>query len=97
VIITCPGSIKVLLIAIFGKVIASHKHTQAKNNWKVSKVSLIEVGFIQNLSCNNIGNKTLSTQLLSKTYPTKEKTLKGNAGLKRFKIELIKFQRLIFA
>jgi hypothetical protein len=26
---------------------------------------------------NNIGNKTLSMQLLSKTYPTKDKTLKG--------------------
>jgi hypothetical protein len=28
-------------------------------------------------SPKTIGNKTLSTELLSKTYPTKEKTLKG--------------------
>jgi hypothetical protein len=32
---------------------------------------------IKNLSCNNIGNKTLSRQLLSMTYLTKENTLKG--------------------
>jgi hypothetical protein len=36
-------------------------------------------------------------QLLSKTYPTQEKTLKGMLVLKGFKVRLINFQRLIFA
>jgi hypothetical protein len=40
-------------------------------------MSLIELKGANSLSYNNNGNKTLSTQLLSKTYPTKEKTLKG--------------------
>ena len=31
-------------------------------------------------------------ELLSKTYPTKEKTLKGMLDLKGFKVRLIKFQ-----
>jgi hypothetical protein len=35
----------------------------------------------KNASNNNIGNKTLSMQLLSKTYPTKEKALKGMLDL----------------
>jgi hypothetical protein len=39
-------------------------------------VTLTELKHVKNLSCNNIGNKTLSTQLLSKTDPTKGKTLK---------------------
>jgi hypothetical protein len=38
--------------------------------------------------------KTLSTQVLSKTYPTKEKTLKGMLVLKGFKERLIKNQGL---
>jgi hypothetical protein len=33
--------------------------------------------------------KTLSTQVLSKTYPTKEKTLKGIVVLKGFKERLL--------
>jgi hypothetical protein len=36
-------------------------------------------------------------QLLSKTYATKEKTLKGMLVLKGFKVRLIKFERLVFA
>jgi hypothetical protein len=39
-------------------------------------VSLIELKRVKNLSYNDMGNKTLNTQLLSKTDPTKEKTLK---------------------
>jgi hypothetical protein len=39
-------------------------------------MTLTELKHVKNLSCNNIGNKTLSTQLLSKTDPTKGKTLK---------------------
>ena len=35
-------------------------------------------------------------ELLSKTYPTKEKTLKGMLALKGFKEWLIKNQRLCF-
>jgi hypothetical protein len=38
--------------------------------------------------------KTLSTQVHSKTYPTKEKTLKGMLVLKGFKVRLIKNQGL---
>jgi hypothetical protein len=38
--------------------------------------------------------KTLSTQVLSKTYPTKEKTLKDMLVLKVFKVWLIKNQGL---
>jgi hypothetical protein len=38
--------------------------------------------------------KTLSTQVLSKTYPTKEKTLKGMLVSKGFKVWFIKNQRL---
>jgi hypothetical protein len=38
--------------------------------------------------------KTLSTQVLSKTYPTKEKTLKDMLVLKGFKVWLIKNQGL---
>jgi hypothetical protein len=38
--------------------------------------------------------KTLSTQVLSKTYPTKEKALKGMLVLKGFKVRLIKNQGL---
>jgi hypothetical protein len=43
--------------------------------------------------------KTLSTQVLSKTYPTKENTLKGMLVLKGFKVRLIKNQglRTLFA
>jgi hypothetical protein len=42
--------------------------------------------------------KTLSTQVLSKTYPTKEKTLKGMLVSKKgFKVWLIKNQGLCFA
>ena len=36
-------------------------------------------------------NKTLSTQLLNKTYPIKEKTPQGYAGLSGIKVKLIKF------
>jgi hypothetical protein len=36
-------------------------------------------------------------QLLTKTYPTKEKTLKGMLALKGFKVRLIKNQGLYFA
>jgi hypothetical protein len=36
-------------------------------------------------------------QLPSKTYPTKEKTIKVMLVLKVFKVRLIKFQKLIFA
>jgi hypothetical protein len=36
-------------------------------------------------------------ELLSKTYPTKEKTLKGICGLEGFKVWLIKNQILCFA
>jgi hypothetical protein len=39
-------------------------------------VSLIVFKRVKNFSYNNIGNKTLSTELLSKTNLTKEKTLK---------------------
>jgi hypothetical protein len=38
--------------------------------------------------------KTLSTQVLRKTYPTKEKTLKGMLVIKGFKVRLIKDQGL---
>jgi hypothetical protein len=38
---------------------------------------LAELKGVNSFSCNNNGNKTLRTQLLSETYPTKEKTLKG--------------------
>jgi hypothetical protein len=48
------------------------------------------------VTCSNNGNKTLSTQLLNKTYPTKEKTLKGMLVLEGPKVKLIKFQRLVF-
>jgi hypothetical protein len=40
-------------------------------------IKLTKVGSIKDLSFKNIGNKTLSRQLVSKTYPTKEKTFKG--------------------
>jgi hypothetical protein len=40
--------------------------------------------------------KTLSMQVLSKTYPTKEKTIKGMVVLKGFKVRLIKNQGLNF-
>jgi hypothetical protein len=40
-------------------------------------VSLAKLKGVNSLSCSNNGNKTLSTELLSKTYPTKENTLKG--------------------
>jgi hypothetical protein len=46
----------------------------------------------KNPSCNNIGNKTLSMQLLSKTYPTKENTLKGMLDL-GLKVKLINYRR----
>jgi hypothetical protein len=42
------------------------------------------------------GNKTLSMELLSKSYPTKEKTLKGML-VKGVKVRLLKNQRLCFA
>jgi hypothetical protein len=53
---------------------SSHKHTHISK--KASTVSLTQFKRVKNLSCNNIGNKTMSMQLLNKTYPTKEKTLK---------------------
>jgi hypothetical protein len=40
-------------------------------------MSLAKLKDVNSLSCSNNGNKTLSTQLLNKTYPTKEKTLEG--------------------
>jgi hypothetical protein len=40
-------------------------------------MQLTKVKGIKNLSCKNIENKTLGRQLLSKTYPTKEKDKKG--------------------
>jgi hypothetical protein len=48
-------------------------------------------------TCSNNGNKTLSTQVLSKTYPTKEKTLlicwlDGNQG-KAYQISKTHLQR----
>jgi hypothetical protein len=39
-------------------------------------MSLTKLKRVNSLSCNNNGNKTLSMKLLSKTDPTKEKTLK---------------------
>jgi hypothetical protein len=42
------------------------------------------------------GNKTLSMKLLSKSYPTKEKTLKGML-VKGVKVRLLNNQRLCFA
>jgi hypothetical protein len=39
-------------------------------------MSLTKLKSVNSLSCSNNGNKILSTQLLSKTYPTEEKTLK---------------------
>jgi hypothetical protein len=59
-------------------------------------VSLTEVKRVEDLSCNNIGNKTLSTQLLSKTVPTKEKTLKGVLSDLGIKVKDIDVQRLKF-
>jgi hypothetical protein len=43
-----------------------------------------------------MGNKTLSMELLSKSYPTKEKTLKGML-VKGVKVRLLNNQRLCFA
>jgi hypothetical protein len=60
-------------------------------------MSLTKLIRVDSFSCSNNGNKTLSMGLLSKTDPTKEKTLKGMLDLKGFKVRLIKFQRLIFA
>jgi hypothetical protein len=43
-----------------------------------------------------MGNKTLSMELLSKSYPTKEKT-QGYAGYKGVKVRFLNNQRLCFA
>jgi hypothetical protein len=43
-----------------------------------------------------MGNKTLSMELLSKSYPNKEKTLKGML-VKGVKVRLLNNQRLCFA
>jgi hypothetical protein len=55
-------------------------------------VSLTELKRVKNLSCNNIGNKTLRTQLLSKTYPIKEKTLKDMLADLGIKVKVINVQ-----
>jgi hypothetical protein len=55
----------------------SSAHIIAQAKVKSSTVSLAKRKGVNSLSCSNNGNKTLSKQLLSKTYPTKEKTLKG--------------------
>jgi hypothetical protein len=39
-------------------------------------MSLTKLKRVDSFSCSNNGNKTLSMELLSKTDPTKEKTLK---------------------
>jgi hypothetical protein len=43
-----------------------------------------------------MGHKTLSMELLSKSYPTKEKTLKGML-VKGVKVRFLNNQRLCFA
>ena len=59
-------------------------------------MSLTKVKCAKDLSCNNIGNKTLSTQLLSKTDLTKEKTLKGMLADFGIKEKAINDQQLKF-
>jgi hypothetical protein len=44
------------------------------------------------LHLKTTGNKTLGMELLIKTYPTKEKTLKGLLALKGVKVRLINDQ-----
>jgi hypothetical protein len=55
-------------------------------------VSLIDFKCVKNLSCNNIRNETLSTQLLSKTDPTKEKTIKDMLTNLEIKVKVINVQ-----
>jgi hypothetical protein len=55
-------------------------------------VSLTELKHVKNFSCNNIGNKTLSTQLLSKAGPTKEMTLKDMLVDLGIKVKVINVQ-----
>jgi hypothetical protein len=55
-------------------------------------MTLTELKHVKNLSCNNIGNKTLSTQLLSKTDPTKGKTLKDMLADLGIKVKVINVQ-----
>jgi hypothetical protein len=60
-------------------------------------MSLTKLIRVDSFSCNNNGNKTLSIELLSKTDPTKEKSLKdmlvvGNQG-KAYPISKTQFYR----
>jgi hypothetical protein len=55
-------------------------------------VSLTEFKRVKNLSCNNIGNKTLSMQLLSNTDPTEENTLKGMLADLGIRVKVINVQ-----
>jgi hypothetical protein len=55
-------------------------------------VSLTELKRVKNFSSNNLRNKTLSTQLLSKTDPTKEKTLKDMLVDLGVKVKVINVQ-----
>jgi hypothetical protein len=59
-------------------------------------VSLTKIKRVKNLSYNNIGNKSLSTQLLTKTDQTKEKTLKGMLADWGIKVKATNVQRLKF-
>jgi hypothetical protein len=59
-------------------------------------VSLTELKRVKNLSCNDMGNKTLSMKLLSKTDPTKEKTLKDMLADLGIKAKVINVQWLKF-
>jgi hypothetical protein len=68
----------------------THKHFKLQD---LHKKQLAKVKDCKNPSCNNKGNKTMSRQLLSKTYPTKEKTIKGMLEL-GLKVKLINYQRL---
>jgi hypothetical protein len=54
-----------------------YTHNAHKQKQKPPVRVLVEVKGVNSFSCSNNGNKTLSTQLLSETYPTKENSLKG--------------------
>jgi hypothetical protein len=84
IIITSQGRQKSLLISIKQKFLwrnpSSHSFTLGflllRPPWNRNNKSL------SLLHLKTIGNKTLSMELLSKTYPTKEKTLKAMLALR---------------
>jgi hypothetical protein len=78
-IITSQGRQKLLPISIKQKVFMEELVLLQLYSWFSSFETTLEQKqqkFVAS-SPKTIGNKTLSMELLSKTYPTKEKTLKG--------------------